>query len=938
MKNINKQAKVLRTTSPAPKVQGSFIFLQSIAPFTTSSQLPTSLLPPASPFPVLLLPTPSLPESLLRTSPPTSLLPTLLLSFFLLLTPSHLFAVTHNQSTQSIRHLEQQQEQQRQQELIQREIEEAERIRKSRIGKDGVMDKTIKPTSPSDEIKDKEEKERQKKHCVKFKEIKTEGNKVYSQKTLNKKVFQKYIGECIGRDSIDKIRNDLINFYIKNRYTNARVFYNVEKLPEGIFIIIVQEGKINEVRIIDSKYERKREKELEKDGERNKQNEYNNGEKYNNGNKENRLEDKYGKEIDSQNKEKNKQEDQKQQSKPNEKQDKEADYQNKQQKSNNHQLSTLNSQLRKLRLNAQSFFAFPFKNKRDKTFNLKDFEQGLDQMNRLQSNNATIDIRPSKDKDGYSDIHIINDKSFGTSIGADFDNSGSKSTGEKKASVNISQDNLLSINDNIYLKYTEDTEGSKEDRYSKSFYGSISIPFGYWTLSSTVNESKYLTIAQGLNTMHIKGETLTQTHNVDRVLFRRQLFKINAGTKLEIQDTKSFIEDIKNPAGTRKLSNIGFYINNTIYTKLGTIIIKPSYQKGTKWFDAKVDDKDALNTTPKAQYDLVKLYAYYNTRINIPLLTKTKVIDPNTGQEAMRPVTKKHKEGKDKGRGKEAKAIKDKDGNMLLETEKDKDGKGLTIEARQADKKGNAITDKDGNELRDNNNNPIVKLEPITVRNKIPLSYTITIDSQYSWDTLHSTNQMSLGGEYSVRGFKENSISGDNGYTIRNDIRINLQHLFPKVLLKTRAMNYGNSFTRKVGEEAKTKVKTENSNNNGNHDIASKNTSNNTNNDSNHNNNSYTEKTYYPRLSINDALSRTYLNIFYDYGYVEDKHEDSSDKLYNSGSGHMSGFGVGLNYYGKYLNWSLTYAKALHSPNYIQTRNDDRKENHSVYWRVGMGW
>ena len=35
----------------------------------------------------------------------------------------------------------------------------------------------------------------------------------------------------------------------------------------------------------------------------------------------------------------------------------------------------------------------------------------------------------------------------------------------------------------------------------------------------------------------------------------------------------------------------------------------------------------------------------------------------------------------------------------------------------------------------------------------------------------------------------------------------------------------------------------------------------------------------------------------------------------------MSGTGIALNYYGKYLNWSLTYAKALRAPQYLQTRD-----------------
>lgn len=51
------------------------------------------------------------------------------------------------------------------------------------------------------------------------------------------------------------------------------------------------------------------------------------------------------------------------------------------------------------------------------------------------------------------------------------------------------------------------------------------------------------------------------------------------------------------------------------------------------------------------------------------------------------------------------------------------------------------------------------------------------IDSQISQDTLHGSEQFSVGGYYSVRGFRENYISGDHGYYIRNKINANFESL-----------------------------------------------------------------------------------------------------------------------------------------------------------------
>lgn len=53
----------------------------------------------------------------------------------------------------------------------------------------------------------------------------------------------------------------------------------------------------------------------------------------------------------------------------------------------------------------------------------------------------------------------------------------------------------------------------------------------------------------------------------------------------------------------------------------------------------------------------------------------------------------------------------------------------------------------------------------------IPVILSSEVDSQYSWHTLFGTEQFSVGGYNSVLGFRENFITGDAGYFIRNKIR-----------------------------------------------------------------------------------------------------------------------------------------------------------------------
>lgn len=69
---------------------------------------------------------------------------------------------------------------------------------------------------------------------------------------------------------------------------------------------------------------------------------------------------------------------------------------------------------------------------------------------------------------------------------------------------------------------------------------------------------------------------------------------------------------------------------------------------------------------------------------------------------------------------------------------------------------------------------------------------------QYSDDTMHQSEKISLGDEYTVRGYKEDSLSGDSGYYLRNELSYNLYMKKAGVLTPYIGYDYGeiwNNFT-----------------------------------------------------------------------------------------------------------------------------------------------
>lgn len=446
---------------------------------------------------------------------------------------------------------------------------------------------------------------------IKFKHITATNNTIYSNKYLTKAIFNKYINKCINKTNLDLIQNEIMLLYIKNGYSNARVYFDIKDkngIKNGKFNFIIEEGRIKEITINDNKSFKNR---------------------------------------------------------------------------------------------VQLFFAFPFL--KDKVFNLKDYEQGLYQINRLSSNKATMDIAgldSTNDLYSYSNIKINNKQSFPVKFNLLLDNSGGISTGENKITLKINFDNLLFLNDNTNIKYSQNLNTKNNTMLEKTFCSNISIPFGYWTFSNTLNYSTYLnTTKTDISTITVDGVKYKQTYTIDRSLYSTNLFKINLGTELNISNNRNYILGIKNRTSSRKVSDLSVYINTTIYNKFGNFIIKPSYQKGLSCFNSTADFKVPLkvNFDPTIEYNIFKFYFYYNTKLNIPSF----------------------------------------------------------------DKKFNV----NNSQLQD----------------KLKIDYTFTFDSQYSFDSLYSNNKISIGGESTIRGFKNNIASGDYGFYIRNDMSLKMQDLLPKV-------------------------------------------------------------------------------------------------------------------------------------------------------------
>ncbi|CDH18328.1 TpsB protein (fragment) [Xenorhabdus bovienii str. kraussei Quebec] len=104
------------------------------------------------------------------------------------------------------------------------------------------------------------------------------------------------------------------------------------------------------------------------------------------------------------------------------------------------------------------FLKLVFPNMIGKTLNLRDFEQGLEQLNRMSSYQVTIDIQPSK-RIGYSDIILKRTLSKNPiSVDIGIDNGGQKSSGKNQFNTTLELDNILHLADSWTISANKNSD------------------------------------------------------------------------------------------------------------------------------------------------------------------------------------------------------------------------------------------------------------------------------------------------------------------------------------------------------------------------------------------------------------------------------------------------------------------------------------------------
>ncbi|BBB30793.1 ShlB/FhaC/HecB family hemolysin secretion/activation protein [Neptunomonas japonica] len=306
--------------------------------------------------------------------------------------------------------------------------------------------------------------------------------------------------------------------------------------------------------------------------------------------------------------------------------------------------------------------------------NLRDLEQGIDQINRLASNNAQLDIQPGETA-GASQVIVYNQPSSRFHYYISTDNQGSKSTGELQTGLTFTVDNLLGFNDSFSATHRESTPGDSGRKFSGSDSFNLSIPFGYTTVSLATSYSRYdsmISVPSGLS-LSASGNNRTDSLNIDRVMYRDQSTRVLLSGSLTGKNARNYLDNQFLGVSSRRLTVLDIDANLSTDFAGGILSLNLGYAQGLSIAGALKDPSNLPEWAPQAQFRKIK-----------------------AGFNYMRPFR-----------------------------------------------------------LFDEH-----------------VSFTSQLTAQKSPGALYGSEQISIGGLYSVRGFVDSTISGDNGYFWRNEVSI----------------------------------------------------------------------------------------------------------------------------------------------------------------------
>lgn len=221
--------------------------------------------------------------------------------------------------------------------------------------------------------------------------------------------------------------------------------------------------------------------------------------------------------------------------------------------------------------------------------NLRDLEQGLEQLKRVPSQDAEMQLVPAE-QPGQSDVVITLTRTKPWKLIFSLDDSGSKATGRLQLSQTLAYDNLFNGNDLFHLSFSQDGEqsGSRYGTEGHSVY--YSLPAGKWTYTLRHNRYDYRQTILSVNQPIVySGSSRDLRFTAEKLLSRDQSSKTHLEFGLVRRHSRNFIEDTEITVQRKNTTGFSVALNRREYLGQTTLDTRLAYKGGVPWLGAQDD-------------------------------------------------------------------------------------------------------------------------------------------------------------------------------------------------------------------------------------------------------------------------------------------------------------------------------------------------------------
>ncbi|WP_342052733.1 MULTISPECIES: ShlB/FhaC/HecB family hemolysin secretion/activation protein [unclassified Cupriavidus] len=250
--------------------------------------------------------------------------------------------------------------------------------------------------------------------------------------------------------------------------------------------------------------------------------------------------------------------------------------------------------------------------------NLRDLEQGLEQINRLRSHRARLELRPGT-APGQTVVVVKDEASLPVSLLTAYDNLGTTATGRNAVSAVATFEGLLGANEQISVTRRQSIFPFGGAHRSAATGLRAQLPLGYRTFALDVSRTDYvntLALPRGAR-LAVSGATNTYGVGVDHVVLRDQRTRVTVSARLAVQSSRTWADDILLRVASRNLSYAEVGADVTRRIGSGVLGGRVGIAHGLSLFGTRRDPAGLSRELPHAQFTKLTYELGYSDRTGV---------------------------------------------------------------------------------------------------------------------------------------------------------------------------------------------------------------------------------------------------------------------------------------------------------------------------------